>query len=132
MGILCLSDKYNVDSLKELCVGYMVDNSRSPKVNYQLTVIRKETQFLLQLRSFEKVKHFLSHLHLCTVCSYASLFVIDFIESRWTKIHILGSIMAKVHQIYDMRMYLSGISLTLMVSVIGQRPRLPGKHAAAV
>ncbi len=38
VGILCLSDKYNVDSLKELCVGYMVDNSRSPKVCFHLNL----------------------------------------------------------------------------------------------
>ena len=36
VGILCLSDKYNVESLKQLCQGYMVDNSRSPKVRNAL------------------------------------------------------------------------------------------------
>ena len=36
VGILCLSDKYNVESLKALCVGYMVDNSRSPRVRNAL------------------------------------------------------------------------------------------------
>ncbi len=36
VGILCLSDKYNVDSLKRLCVNYMVENSRSPKVKNAL------------------------------------------------------------------------------------------------
>ena len=33
IGILCLADKYNVDSLKSLCVQFMVENSRSPKVD---------------------------------------------------------------------------------------------------
>jgi len=32
IGILCLADKYNVISLKELCTGYMAENSRSPHV----------------------------------------------------------------------------------------------------
>ena len=31
VGILCLADKYNVTSLKNLCSSYMVENSRSPK-----------------------------------------------------------------------------------------------------
>ena len=30
VGILCLADKYNVESLKELCVSYMEKKSRSP------------------------------------------------------------------------------------------------------
>lgn len=32
VGILCLADKYNVTSLKQLCTNYMVENSRSPKI----------------------------------------------------------------------------------------------------
>lgn len=36
VGILCLSDKYNVTSLKELCVNYMADNSKSPRVRNAL------------------------------------------------------------------------------------------------
>ena len=36
VGILCLADKYDVDSLKQLCVGYMSENSRSPKVKNAL------------------------------------------------------------------------------------------------
>lgn len=32
VGILCLADKYNVGSLKELCISYMIENSRSPRV----------------------------------------------------------------------------------------------------
>lgn len=32
VGILCLADKYNVTSLKQLCMNYMVENSRSPKI----------------------------------------------------------------------------------------------------
>ena len=30
VGLLCLADKYQVSSLKDLCVKYMVENSRSP------------------------------------------------------------------------------------------------------
>lgn len=36
VGILCLADKYNVTSLKALCVGYMVQNTRSPRVSNAL------------------------------------------------------------------------------------------------
>ncbi|KAL4230862.1 BTB/POZ domain-containing protein 17 [Mactra antiquata] len=36
VGILCLADKYNVTSLKSLCVGYMVKNTQSPKVHNAL------------------------------------------------------------------------------------------------
>ncbi|KAH3843465.1 BTB/POZ domain-containing protein 17-like isoform X2 [Dreissena polymorpha] len=36
VGILCLADKYNVTSLKALCVGYMVQNTKSPKVHNAL------------------------------------------------------------------------------------------------
>jgi len=36
IGILCLADKYNVTSLKDLCVNYMVENSRSPMVKNAL------------------------------------------------------------------------------------------------
>lgn len=36
VGILCLADKYNITSLKSLCVGYMVDNSKSPNVQNAL------------------------------------------------------------------------------------------------
>ena len=36
VGILCLADKYNIASLKTLCVGYMVDNSKSPNVQNAL------------------------------------------------------------------------------------------------
>ena len=36
VGILCLADKYNIASLKTLCVGYMVDNSKSPNVHNAL------------------------------------------------------------------------------------------------
>ncbi|XP_052791393.1 BTB/POZ domain-containing protein 17-like isoform X2 [Mya arenaria] len=36
VGILCLADKYNVTSLKELCVHYMVRNTQSPKVHNAL------------------------------------------------------------------------------------------------
>ena len=32
VGILCLADKYNVSSLKLLCVEYMIRNTRSPLV----------------------------------------------------------------------------------------------------
>lgn len=37
VGILCLADKYNVESLKSLCTQYMITNSRSPKVRNALT-----------------------------------------------------------------------------------------------
>ena len=37
VGILCLADKYNVDSLKELCTRYMAENTRSPKVHNALS-----------------------------------------------------------------------------------------------
>ncbi|KAK3099700.1 hypothetical protein FSP39_008225 [Pinctada imbricata] len=37
VGILCLADKYNVSSLKSLCTQYMVENSRSPKVQNALS-----------------------------------------------------------------------------------------------
>ena len=36
VGILCLADKYNVTSLKSLCVGYMIANSKSPNVHNAL------------------------------------------------------------------------------------------------
>ncbi|XP_074649901.1 uncharacterized protein LOC141905067 [Tubulanus polymorphus] len=36
VGILCLADKYNVASLKELCVKYMINHSKSPRVNNAL------------------------------------------------------------------------------------------------
>ena len=36
VGILCLADKYNVESLKKLCTEYMVLNSRSPKLRNAL------------------------------------------------------------------------------------------------
>lgn len=36
VGILCLADKYNVNSLKELCTSYMGENSRSPRVHNAL------------------------------------------------------------------------------------------------
>jgi len=36
VGILCLADKYNVMSLKELCTKYMTLNSRSPQVRNAL------------------------------------------------------------------------------------------------
>ena len=36
VGILCLADKYNVVSLKELCIQYMVENVRSPNVRNAL------------------------------------------------------------------------------------------------
>lgn len=36
VGVLCLADKYNVTSLKALCVGYMVQNTQSPKVHNAL------------------------------------------------------------------------------------------------
>ena len=36
VGILCLADKYNIVSLKTLCVGFMVDNSKSPNVQNAL------------------------------------------------------------------------------------------------
>ena len=36
VGILCLADKYNVISLKELCTKYMTVNSRSPQVRNAL------------------------------------------------------------------------------------------------
>lgn len=36
VGILCLADKYNVVSLKELCTRYMGENSRSPRVHNAL------------------------------------------------------------------------------------------------
>ncbi|GAB1599517.1 galectin-3-binding protein B-like isoform X1 [Argonauta hians] len=32
VGVLCLADKYNVASLKHLCTKYMVENTKSPKV----------------------------------------------------------------------------------------------------
>lgn len=32
VGILCLADKYNVTSLKELCTRYMCSHSRSPRI----------------------------------------------------------------------------------------------------
>lgn len=32
VGILCLVDKYNVIFLKELCMNYMVENSRFSKI----------------------------------------------------------------------------------------------------
>lgn len=36
VGILCLADKYDVTSLKSLCVGYMVQNTQSPRVHNAL------------------------------------------------------------------------------------------------
>lgn len=36
VGILCLADKYNVTSLKSLCVTYMIQNTQSPKVHNAL------------------------------------------------------------------------------------------------
>ncbi|XP_060565080.1 BTB/POZ domain-containing protein 17-like [Ruditapes philippinarum] len=36
VGVLCLADKYNVTSLKALCVGYMVQNTQSPRVHNAL------------------------------------------------------------------------------------------------
>jgi len=36
VGILCLADKYNVMSLKELCMKYMTLNSRSPQIRNAL------------------------------------------------------------------------------------------------
>jgi len=36
VGILCLADKYNVMSLKELCTKYMTSNSRSPQIRNAL------------------------------------------------------------------------------------------------
>mgnify|MGYP002280507522 CR=1 FL=1 len=36
VGILCLADKYNVTSLKGLCVSYMIQNTQSPKVHNAL------------------------------------------------------------------------------------------------
>ncbi|CAH1776486.1 unnamed protein product [Owenia fusiformis] len=36
VGILCLADKYNVGSLKELCQAYMVENTKSPKIKNAL------------------------------------------------------------------------------------------------
>ncbi|XP_045202761.2 BTB/POZ domain-containing protein 17-like [Mercenaria mercenaria] len=36
VGILCLADKYNVTSLKSLCVGYMIQNTQSPRVHNAL------------------------------------------------------------------------------------------------
>lgn len=36
VGILCLADKYNVSSLKELCIKYMSENSRSPRTRNAL------------------------------------------------------------------------------------------------
>lgn len=36
VGILCLADKYNVTSLKNLCTMYMVENSKSPRVHNAL------------------------------------------------------------------------------------------------
>jgi len=36
VGILCLADKYNVTSLKELCTKYMTVNSRSPLIQNAL------------------------------------------------------------------------------------------------
>lgn len=36
VGILCLADKYNVISLKSLCVSYMIQNTQSPKVHNAL------------------------------------------------------------------------------------------------
>lgn len=36
IGILCLADKYNVASLKVLCMSYMVEHTRSPKVRNAL------------------------------------------------------------------------------------------------
>lgn len=32
VGVLCLADKYNVGSLKQLCITYMIENSKSPRV----------------------------------------------------------------------------------------------------
>ncbi|KAJ8298019.1 hypothetical protein KUTeg_024550 [Tegillarca granosa] len=37
VGILCLADKYNVSSLKNLCTSYMVENAKPPKVKNALT-----------------------------------------------------------------------------------------------
>ncbi|KAK3604375.1 hypothetical protein CHS0354_028219 [Potamilus streckersoni] len=37
VGILCLADKYNVASLKSLCMGYMVKHSKSPQVQNALS-----------------------------------------------------------------------------------------------
>ncbi len=37
VGVLCLADKYNVESLKALCVGYMAENARSPRVRNALS-----------------------------------------------------------------------------------------------
>ncbi|KAL3878120.1 hypothetical protein ACJMK2_030555 [Sinanodonta woodiana] len=37
VGILCLADKYNVTSLKSLCMGYMVKHSKSPQVQNALS-----------------------------------------------------------------------------------------------
>lgn len=37
VGILCLADKYNVNSLKCLCTKYMVQHTKSPKVRNALT-----------------------------------------------------------------------------------------------
>ncbi|XP_036365504.1 BTB/POZ domain-containing protein 17 isoform X5 [Octopus sinensis] len=36
VGVLCLADKYNVASLKHLCTKYMVENTKSPKVQNAL------------------------------------------------------------------------------------------------
>ncbi|XP_064638054.1 BTB/POZ domain-containing protein 17-like isoform X3 [Lineus longissimus] len=36
VGVLCLADKYNVGSLKDLCVKYMIEHSKSPRVNNAL------------------------------------------------------------------------------------------------
>ena len=36
VGILCLADKYNVTSLKEICVSYMIRNTQSPRVHNAL------------------------------------------------------------------------------------------------
>ena len=55
VGILCLADKYNVMSLKELCTKFMVENCRSPKVKNALTWY-----------SWAKVLHLESLIRQCT------------------------------------------------------------------
>ncbi|ELT88153.1 hypothetical protein CAPTEDRAFT_228846 [Capitella teleta] len=55
VGILCLADKYNVASLKDLCVGFMIDRARSPAVS-----------MALMWYPWAKVLHLPDLLHQCT------------------------------------------------------------------
>jgi hypothetical protein len=55
VGILCLADKYNVTSLKDLCVGFMIDRAKSPAV-----------QMALMWYPWAKALHLQDLLHQCT------------------------------------------------------------------